>query len=134
MLAKIYLTKLLLRRGYDRQAIGSLYRFIDWLMQLSPVLEFEYHQGVRRYEEEEGLVGYITTAERIGEERGERKGEVKALRALIGIALDFNYGPDSEPLLAWISRIEDPDRLTEFYTKLLRGASEEELRAFCTID
>lgn len=71
---KFRLTKMLYERGYERQQILDLYRFIDWLIILPEVLERELWQDLQTYEEEQKMT-YVTNAERFGFERGIQAGE-----------------------------------------------------------
>ena len=74
---KLSLSKSLYRRGWKRQEIIDLYRFIDWIMGLRDDLEIAYHRELTKYEEEIKMP-YVTTAERIGMEKGMEKGREKA--------------------------------------------------------
>ncbi len=80
---KLSLTKALYRRGWTKQQILDLYRFIDWVMRLPKDMEAAYHKELFRYEEEIRMP-YVTTAERIGIEKGEkigvRKGKAEAIK------------------------------------------------------
>ncbi len=67
------LTRLLYERGYDRARILSLYRYIDWLMALPPELEQKLEQQIEVYEEAQKMT-YVTSAERIGYQRGIEAG------------------------------------------------------------
>ncbi|MCP4110694.1 MAG: cytosolic protein [Desulfobacteraceae bacterium] len=79
---KLELTKNLYRQGFEKQDIINLYRFIDWIMVLPKELEGTYHQELMEFEEKKKMK-YITTAERIGIEKGEHIGIEKGER--IGI-------------------------------------------------
>ncbi|RLC10300.1 MAG: hypothetical protein DRI57_20605 [Deltaproteobacteria bacterium] len=70
---KLELSKDLYRRGFEKQDIINLYRFIDWLMALPSELEKTYHEEFMIFEEEQKMQ-YVTTAERIGIEKGEKIG------------------------------------------------------------
>jgi hypothetical protein len=71
---KLQLSKSLYRRGWNKQEIINVYRFIDWLMALPKELETVYHQELEKYEKEVNMP-YITTAERIGIEKGKTVGK-----------------------------------------------------------
>ncbi len=71
---KVRLTKELYRRGLAKDDIVKLYRFIDWLMVLPDNLERIFHREITEFEEEQKMQ-YITTAERIGMEKGWQKGQ-----------------------------------------------------------
>jgi hypothetical protein len=70
---KFRLTKMLYERGYERQQIVDLYRFIDWVMILPEAQEREFWRQLQAYEEET-KVTYVTNAERFGFERGIQEG------------------------------------------------------------
>ncbi len=80
---KIELTKEMYRRGLDKSDIINLYRFIDWIMRLPEDLEKAYHHEIIKFEEERKMQ-YVTTAERIGMEKGEligmEKGETLGIK------------------------------------------------------
>ena len=83
--SKLALVKMLYERGYSRQDILDLFRFIDWVLVLPEELEEDFSHAVVKYEETMKMP-YVTSVERvgikigekIGEKRGEKKGEKKA--------------------------------------------------------
>lgn len=75
---KIRLTRALYRRGWNREDIFSLYTFIDWVLRLPEALEVDYHQRLREFEEAEQMQ-YVTTAERIGIEKGIELGILQGI-------------------------------------------------------
>ncbi len=70
---KVELTKNLYKRGFSKKDIINLYRFIDWIMVLPKHLERTYHREIMEFEKESEMQ-YVTTAERIGVEKGWKKG------------------------------------------------------------
>lgn len=76
---KFSLTRRLFERGYDRQQIIGLYRFIDWVMALPEDLEFQYDRQVDEYQEKRKME-YLSSMERRAMERGRivgiQEGEV----------------------------------------------------------
>lgn len=72
--AKRYLIELLLEKGFSREYVKSLLKFIDWLIQLPPELEERLSQEV---EETKGgkKMPYVTSWERIAQQRGEQIGQ-----------------------------------------------------------
>ncbi len=60
-------------KGYQKQDILNLYSFIDWVIQLPEPLAIEYNNEVLKFEEEQNMA-YITTAERLGFQRGREEG------------------------------------------------------------
>ena len=70
---KVRLTKALYEKGFGRQAVLDLYRFIDWAMILPEAVEREFWQELQAFEEEQ-RVTYVTNAERFGIEKGIKQG------------------------------------------------------------
>jgi Domain of unknown function (DUF4351) len=70
---KFALTRTLYEKGYQRQEILDLYRFIDWVMILPEAIEREFWQELQVFEEERKMT-YVTNAERFGFERGIEQG------------------------------------------------------------
>lgn len=70
---KFNLTKRLYNKGFNKKAINSLYKFIDWLICLPEPLEIEYLHEIYELEESKKMP-YISTAERLGIEKGIQQG------------------------------------------------------------
>ena len=70
---KVALTHRLYERGYSRERVLSLFRFIDWLLELPSAQERLFWREIQAYEEERRMA-YITSVERIGLERGREEG------------------------------------------------------------
>ena len=64
----------------------KLYEFIDRVLTLPAQLELRYNDYIHKLEEDRE-VRYITSAERIGEQRGIEIGEQRHLKAIREIAL-----------------------------------------------
>lgn len=81
--AKLWLMRQLYRRGYSRQEVLNLFRFIDWVLQLSPDLEKAFMDELHAIEEVERMP-YISTAERLMMERGLQQGQAEmVLRVMV---------------------------------------------------
>ena len=70
---KLELTKLLYERGYSKEVVLSLHRFIDGVIALPEGLEIEYRDELAKIEEEK-IMPYITSIERMAEKRGREQG------------------------------------------------------------
>jgi hypothetical protein len=79
---KVSLTKRLYDRGLKRDDVWNLYKFIDWVITLPESLEIRYNEHIHKLEEELNMP-YITSAERIGMEKGKLEGNyIMILRLL----------------------------------------------------
>jgi len=81
---KLSLVKALYNKGYSREDILNLYRFIDWLMVLPKELARKFQDEIKAFEEERKMA-YITTAERIGIEKGRQEGMKLAAQTLYNL-------------------------------------------------
>jgi len=79
---KLALTRRLYERGYSRERVLSLFRFIDWLLALPEKQESAFWREIQVYEEERAMP-YITSVERRGMERGEENGKREAVRSIV---------------------------------------------------
>jgi len=59
-LAKLALIRRLYERGYERQAILDLFRFIDWVLELPEDLEAHFQVELAKFEAERNMP-YITS-------------------------------------------------------------------------
>ena len=69
---KTKLTRMLYERGYTRQEVMDLYRFIDWAITLPPALELEFLEDLSAFEKEKKMP-YISTVERIARQKGRQE-------------------------------------------------------------
>jgi hypothetical protein len=73
---KFKLTRLLYERGYERQDILNLFRFVDWILELPEDLKRSFRDDLEAYERENQMP-YVTSIERMAEAKGEAKGEAR---------------------------------------------------------
>ncbi len=73
LISKIELTRHLYIKGWGKDDILSLYKFLDWVLALPPSYELNYVQAIEKIEQEM-KVTYITSAERVGIEKGIQQG------------------------------------------------------------
>ncbi|QTA81808.1 Uncharacterized protein dnl_41580 [Desulfonema limicola] len=78
---KLTLIRLLYKKGYSKQDIINLFRFIDWIMHLPEKEEKLFWQELKNYEKEEKM-RYVTTGERIGFKRGYKQGQQELMQEL----------------------------------------------------
>jgi hypothetical protein len=70
---KLRLMRQLYERGFERQDILNLYKFVDWLMVLPERLAVTFKAEINQYEREKSMP-YITSIQRIGREEGREEG------------------------------------------------------------
>jgi hypothetical protein len=75
---KFRLTRALYEKGYERQEVLDLYRFIDWVMILPEAIEQVFWQELQTFEEDRKMT-YVTNAERFGFERGMEQGVAQGM-------------------------------------------------------
>jgi len=117
---KIRLTRMLYGYGYGRQDVLELYRLIDWMIALPPDEEARFVAVGERLERK-GKMGFVLTAERVGErkglEKGLQKGEQAGRQTVLRRQLARRFGPlpqwaetriaqaDADELLEWADRV-----------------------------
>lgn len=129
---KLNLIQMLYERGYTRQDVLELFRFIDWVMVLPPDLEKQLQVELSHYEEERKM-RYVTTIERWAEnrgieqgiEQGLEQGEAKATRERIMETLEvrFHYLPES--IVAHLKEVSDITLLKALFKLSLTAVSLE---------
>lgn len=125
---KLRLVKMLYERGYSRQDVIELFRFIDWLMVLPEELETSFSDSVFAYEETKKMP-YVTSIERRGVEKGRTEGRTEMSReALIDIYEARFEPPVPASISALINRIEDVSVLKALLKRAATASSSDEFR------
>jgi Domain of unknown function (DUF4351) len=104
--AKFALARQLYERGYQRQDVINLFRFLDWVIILPKDLDKQFWQELRNFEEQQRMP-YITSVERIGFEQGLEEGR-QAERALILRQLTHQVGQLPADLITQIEGLSLP--------------------------
>ena len=88
------ITTALYEKGFSAKDILNIYRLIDWLMMLPEDLTKRFTEDLINYEEEKKMP-YITSAERIGIEKGRNEGRNEGMlfeaREMVLEALDIKF-------------------------------------------
>ena len=77
---KLRIIKGLYQQGYSRDDIRELFRLIDWLMALPQPLDKSFQTEIKRFEEEK-IMPYVTSIERLGIEKTMRENIISILPA-----------------------------------------------------
>ncbi len=121
--AKLALAKSLYQRGWARDDILELFRFIDWMLRLPAALEERLWSEIQTFEGIEHMP-YVTSVERIGIRKGLQEGIQQGIaqglqqeRLLLVRLARRRFGADvaerSAPLLDQVAKAEALDDLVE---------------------
>jgi hypothetical protein len=122
---KIRLVKLLFERGYRRQDIMELLRFIDWILVLPRELEQNVSARIEKLSREKSMP-YVTSWERFGMEQGLEQG----LREAVELGLKLRFGKDGLKLLPRVRKLTGVARLRAFKRALLTAKTVDVLKAY----
>jgi len=122
---KLSLTRRLYERGYSREDIFGLFRFIDWVMVLPKELARSFKQEVRSYEEVNRM-RYVTSIERLAKEEGI----LQNLQENVIKILQTRFGEVPESVAEVINGIEDQSLLQTLFTNAITIGSIEEFQQF----
>ena len=118
---KVRVVKGLYERGYQREDILELFRFVDWLLVLPDKLKSEFEDTLRYYEEETKMP-YITSIER----SGIRKGILQNAREDVLDILETRFMEVPQSIAEVINKIEDPSILKTLHKRAILIGSPEE--------
>lgn len=116
---KFRLVRGLYERGFGAEDVRQLFRLIDWLMELPPVLDTLFWSDVESFEEER-VVPFITTPERIGIKRG--------LLQAIEDLLKIRFSEEGVLLMAQIRPLEDADKYRLIHQAAVRATTLDDVR------
>ncbi|MFN3649806.1 MAG: transposase [Armatimonadota bacterium] len=114
---KLRIVKGLYHRGFTREQIIEVFRFIDWMMALPEELELGFETEIAEYEEEQ-VMPYVTSVERIGVMRGFRDALVETLTA--------RFGTLPATVSDRLDQIRDQERLRELQRVAATAATLDE--------
>ncbi len=120
---KFNLTRRLYEKGYKRQDVLNLFRFIDWVLTLPASLTDEFKADLERFERENQMP-YVTSIERRAEERGLRQGLLEGIE----LCLELKFGIEGLEVLSEVSQIEEVEVLKAVQEALRRVTTLQELR------
>ncbi len=124
---KLSLVKMLYHKGYTKEGILELFRFIDWLLVLPEELEDGFSEALRQYEEDIKMP-YLTSIERRGIQQGIQQGILQKSREAVIEILEvrFERVPDSTAEI--ITRIDDLSILNMLHKRAAMVGSLEEFK------
>lgn len=113
-------------RGYARDDVLELFRFLDWVLTLPPALEARFQTAVIELERERQMP-YITSIERMSLEKGRQEGHQEGEMVLLRRLLTQRFGPLPsgveqrlhaaivQDLERWADRVLDAQHLDEVF-------------------
>jgi hypothetical protein len=116
------LIRLLYNRGYERQEVLELFRFIDWMLQLPRELELELTNNIILLEEQK--MPYVTSIERFALERGEAIGEARGEANALLKLFKLKFGITPEWLIQKVT-LANKDQLDQWLEKILTADTIE---------
>lgn len=122
---KVRLVKGLYERGLSRKEVRSLFRFVDWMMDMPKGLDDRFWKEVQQFEQEKHMP-YVTGVERRAEKRGLMKG--------IELGLKLKFGTEGQQLIPEIQRIDDIEVLENVIRAIEIATNVEEVRRTCEKD
>lgn len=130
---KMQLARLLFQRGYSREEVIDLFRFLSWVFRLPKPLENEFRQELEAYQEETAMV-YLTSYDELlieegierGIEQGIEQGKRLATLALVQRQLTRRFGELSPETLSQIESLSG-EKLESLSEDLLEFQEGEDL-------
>ncbi|MGK7878314.1 MAG: transposase [Xenococcaceae cyanobacterium] len=122
---KLSLVRRLYERGYSREDILKLFRFIDWVMVLPEELAGGFKAEVRSYEEARRM-RYVTSIERLA----IKEGIVQNARENVIEILETRFGGVPSSMIEAINGIEDASLLKRLHKRAITIGSLEEFQQF----
>ncbi|NJM72881.1 MAG: transposase [Scytonema sp. RU_4_4] len=124
---KLSLVRRLFERGYSREDILGLFRFIDWIMVLPEELARSFKQELRS-DEEADRMRYVTSIERLAKEEGIEQGMLLTNREHVIKVLQTRFGVVPEQVVESINGIENLSVLQTLFTSAITIGSIEEFQ------
>ncbi len=124
---KLSLVRSLFSRGYSREDVLGLFRFIDWIMVLPEELARSFKAEVRSSEEAQRM-RYVTSIERLAKEEGIEEGMLQKAREDVIKILQTRFGVAPSSLVEVINGIGDQSLLETLFTNAITVGSVEEFQ------
>ena len=128
---KVKLVRQLYERGYEREDVLELFRFIDWLLVLPEEMTKSFRQRIEELEQESKMQ-YVTSIERLGRQEGRQKGREEGreegLREVILAQFEEKFGPPDAPIRRIVEKASQ-EQILLWAKKILTASSQDEIFA-----
>ena len=121
---KLALVRELYQRGFERQQVINLFRFIDWVAGM-PKPETARFWSTVRADEEARQMPYVTPTERYLLEQGE----IKGLRTAVRLGLEVRFGAEAAAVADLADRVSTATGLQRVVAANHRGSSLADIEA-----
>jgi hypothetical protein len=119
---KLSLVRSLFERGYDREYILGLFRFIDWVMVLPEELANNFKTELKSYEEVNRM-RYVTSIERLakaeGIEEGIEQGILQNAKDSVIEVLETRFGEVPNSIVEVVNQIHNPSVLKMLHKRAI---------------
>ena len=126
---KLRLVRGLYERGYSREDIVELFRFIDWVMVLPEELARSFKEEIRSYEEAFRM-RYVTSIERMAIEEGIEQGILQKGREDAIAILEIRFGEVPSSVVEVINAIDNTALLKTIFRRAIAIESLAEFQQF----
>ncbi len=124
---KVKLIRQLYARGYERQDVLELFRFIDWLLVLPEEMTKSFRQRIEELEQESKMK-YVTSIERLGRQEGRQEGRQKGLQDVVLAQLEEKFGPPDAPIRRLVEKASQ-EQILLWARRILTASSQDEIFA-----
>ena len=124
------LARKLYSRGFGREDVQRLYRFLEWILGLPAELEMELKQRIETEIEGKAAMPFLATYERIAMEKGREEGKEEGLREAVRLGLELRFGDAGLGLFPRVSETKDVGRLRRLIELLRTAEKLDDLKAF----
>jgi flagellar biosynthesis/type III secretory pathway protein FliH len=128
---KLILAKMLYGKGYRRDEVLGLFRFMDYVLALPDDLKRQYEGEMTKYEETQ-KVAYLSGFERKGLEQGLKQGleqgQLSSTRAAILEVLKTRFEKVPDKVSTRLNKIADAERLRELLRKAVLAPTVKEFQ------
>ena len=120
---KVELVRQLYARGYPREDVWELFRFIDWVMELPQDEKLSFRSQISEFEQE-STMKYVTSIEELSREEGREDGQKEIVLSLF----EERFGP-LEPAVRKMIEKASPEQVLRWAKRILSASSLDEVFA-----
>ncbi len=120
---KVELVRRLYARGYPREDVLELFRFIDWVLALPEAEMVSFRRQVSDLEQESKMK-YVTSIERLSRKEGREEG----LKEIVLSLFEERFGP-LDPAVRKVIEKASPEQILGWAKRILSASSLDEVLA-----